>query len=294
MQEVFGKMEKVVLERALYVVATPIGNMGDATLRMVQILKSCGHLFCEDSRVSRKLLEFYDLGERHLEIYNDNSDDRQRDYIVNLLEKGNSVALLCDAGTPTISDPGLKLKQRCRNSGLKIIPVPGASACIAAISASCLGSDRFFFRGFLPSPLEKRKQELEELMARNETVICYESPLRLISTLKIIADFDDNKMICVARELTKMFEDIRTEKAGEMLVYYENKFAGGRVKGEIVLLLEKNSRPRGLDLNDLDSILKTSLKYLSLKNSAEFFSEALGLGKKEVYNKLLLLGERHE
>jgi 16S rRNA (cytidine1402-2'-O)-methyltransferase len=294
MQEVFDDTAKIPLENALYVVATPIGNMGDVTLRMLEVLRSCDHIFCEDTRVSRKLLEFCGLATKSLEIYNDNSDDSQRSHIIKLLENGSSVALICDAGTPAISDPGFKMKQRCRESGIGIIPIPGPSACIAAISASCIGSDKFFFRGFLPSPLDRRKQELRTLMARNESVVCYESPLRLISTLKIIVELDSERMLCVAREITKMFEDIRTDRASEILRYYENKFTGGRVKGEIVLLLEKNTKPGGLDLNDLDTMLKVSLKYLSLRDSAEFFSEALHLGKKEIYSKLLLLGKKHE
>lgn len=283
----------MVLERALYVVATPIGNREDVTIRMVRILKSCDHLFCEDSRVSRKLLEFCGLGAKHLGVYNDNSGEGQRDHIVSLLENGSAVALLSDAGTPAIADPGFRLKQRCLESGIRVIPVPGASACIAAVSASPLASDKFFFQGFLPKPLERRRRELKELMARGETVVCFESPLRLVSTLKIIADLDDRRIVCVAREMTKLFEDIETERASEMLRRYEDKFAGARVKGEIVLLLEKNDSPPVLDLNNLEGMLRASLKYLSLRDAAELFSEVLGLGRKEVYGKLLLLGERH-
>ncbi|MDR2777802.1 MAG: 16S rRNA (cytidine(1402)-2'-O)-methyltransferase [Rickettsiales bacterium] len=292
MQELFSGVEGTTLENALYVVATPIGNMEDITLRMLRVLRSCDHIFCEDTRISYRLLKFCGLAPRNLGIYNDNSNEDQRTRIVDILKKGASVAIICDAGTPGISDPGFRLKQRCRENGLKIIPVPGPSACIAAVSASCIGSDRFFFRGFLPPSLEPRKQELEKLLARDESVVCYESPHRLLSTLEIIAELDGERMICVARELTKIFEDIRTEKASEMLKYYRTRFADGRVKGEIVLLLEKSTRPeKGLDLNDMDVILRISLKYLSLRDSARFLSEAFHLGRKEIYDRLLILGK---
>ncbi|MDR1425615.1 MAG: 16S rRNA (cytidine(1402)-2'-O)-methyltransferase [Rickettsiales bacterium] len=291
MQVIFDNTDKMALERALYIVATPIGNMEDITLRALKVLNSCDHIFCEDTRVSYKLLKFYDMAPKNLGIYNDNSDSSQRSRIVEIIENGSSVVLICDAGTPAIADPGFKLKQKCRENNIKIIPIAGSSACAAAISAACIGSDRFFFSGFLPAPLDRRKRELGELLGRSESVICFESPLRLITTLKIIVELDNKRVICVARELTKIFEDIRTETADEMLEYYSNKFPNGRVKGEIVLLLEKNTEPTGVDLNDLDNILAMSLKYLSVKNSAELFSEVFHLAKKKLYSKLLFLKE---
>ncbi|MDR2778288.1 MAG: 16S rRNA (cytidine(1402)-2'-O)-methyltransferase [Rickettsiales bacterium] len=282
------------LKKALYVVATPIGNMGDITLRALEVLRRCDCIVCEDTRNSLKLLNFYGIKSRNIKVYNDNSDDHRRDSIVSFIQKGNSAAMISDAGTPLISDPGYRLLKSCRDSAVEIIPIPGSSACIAAMSVSCLGSDRFLFVGFLPSSLGQRKQELSELLERKESIICYESPLRLISTLEIIANLDGERVICVARELTKIFEDIKTGKVIEILDYYREKFSLEKARGEIVIIIERTNRPKKLDFNNMDNILKLSLKYLSIKNSAELFSKVFGISKGKVYDRLLFLGKRHE
>jgi 16S rRNA (cytidine1402-2'-O)-methyltransferase len=287
-------MDDSKLRRALYVVATPIGNMGDITLRALEVLRKCDCILCEDSRNSLKLFNFYGIVPKNIRVYNDWSDNGQRDFVVNFIENVGSVALISDAGTPLISDPGYKLLQSCRGSGIEITPIPGSSACIAAMSVSCIGSDRFLFYGFLPASLEQRKQELAKLLAREESVICYESPLRLISTLEIIAVLDSERVLCVARELTKIFEDLKTAVVTEILDYYREKFPSGEARGEIVLVIERNKRPKKLDFNNIDNILKLSLKYLSLKSSAELFSKAFQVSRGEIYKRLLFLKEQYE
>ncbi|MDR2077352.1 MAG: 16S rRNA (cytidine(1402)-2'-O)-methyltransferase, partial [Rickettsiales bacterium] len=250
-------MEDTKLRKALYVVATPIGNMGDITLRALEVLRKCDCVLCEDTRNSLKLFKFYEIKPKNIRIYNDMSDDSQRNSIVNFIQNSGSVALISDAGTPLISDPGYKLLQSCRNIGIEIIPIPGSSACITAMSVSCIGSDRFLFYGFLPSSLGRRKQELAKLLDREESVICYESPLRLVSTLETIANLDSERVVCVARELTKIFEDIKTARITEILNYYREKFTSMGAKGEIVIVIERNNRPKKLDFNNINNILKT-------------------------------------
>lgn len=287
MQELLNidKIKKIELENALYIVATPIGNLKDITIRAIEVLNSCNYIFCEDTRVSGKLLKKYNIEHSRLKIYNDHSDDFQREYIVNLIKDGNSVVLITDAGTPTISDPGYKLLNICIKNRIKIIPIPGCSACITAISTSGIGSDKFLFYGFLPTSKTQKENELKSLMTRNETIICYESPIRLINTLKIIQKIDKDRIICIARELTKIFEEIKTDNTTNLIDYYENNT--DKIKGEFVIIIEKCESNKELDLNNIDPMLKESLNYLSLKDAAEFFSKVLNLNRKDIYSKLL-------
>lgn len=287
MQELLNidKIKKIELENALYIVATPIGNMKDITIRAIEVLNNCNYIFCEDTRISGKLLKNFNIKHSGLKIYNDHSDDYQREYIVNLIKCGNSVTLITDAGTPTISDPGYKLLNICIKNIIKIIPIPGCSACITAMSASGIGSDKFLFYGFLPNSKNKKENEMKSLMTRNETVICYESPMRLVNTLKIIQKIDKNRIVCIARELTKIFEEIKTDSITNLIDYYENNT--DKIKGEFVIIIEKCESNKELDLNNIESMLKESLNYLSLKDAAEFFSKVLNLNRKDIYNNLL-------
>lgn len=293
MQELLNiyKIKKIELECALYVVATPIGNLKDITIRALEVLNSCNYIFCEDTRVSGKLLKKYNIEHSRLKVYNDYSDDSQREYIINLVKDGNSVAIITDAGTPTISDPGYKLINRCIENIIKIIPIPGCSACITAMSASGIGSDKFLFYGFLPASKTQKENELESLLSRNETIICYESPMRLINTLKTIQRIDRDRIICIAKELTKIFEEIKNDTVTNLIDYYQSN--PDKIKGEFVIIIEKCKSNKELDLNNIDPMLMESLNYLSLKNSAEFFSKVLNLNRKDIYNKLLIFRQKN-
>ena len=286
MQELIKRIEKIKLENALYVLATPIGNIKDITFRAIEVLKSCDYIFCEDTRVSGNLLNMYAIEHSRLSVYNDHSNEKQREFIVNLIAKEHkSVVLISDAGTPTLSDPGYKLLMECWKNNVKIIPIPGCSAGITAISASAISTDKFLFYGFLPTSKSSRKKELTDLMSKEEAVILYESPNRLLDILESIKNLDKNRIICVAKELTKTFESIITDSAEDVFLYYSKN--QDKVKGEFVVIIEKAEKTDKLDLKNIDNMLECSLKYMSVKGSAEFFSDVFKLKKSEVYKRLL-------
>lgn len=290
MQELIRKIDKIKLESALYILSTPIGNIKDITFRAVEVLKSCDYIFCEDTRVSGNLLNMYAIEHNKLNIYNDHSNEKQRKQIIDLLLNNKSVVLISDAGTPTISDPGYKLLLDCLKNNLKIIPIPGCSACIAALSVSAISTDKFLFYGFLSANKNLRKKELENLMFREEAVILYETPMRLMNTLEIIKNVDSKRNICVAKELTKSFESVITKSVEDIFFYYNSN--QNKIKGEFVIIIEKTKELNKLDLKNIDSMLMNSLKYMSVKDASEFFSDIFRLNKREIYEKLLTFKEK--
>jgi 16S rRNA (cytidine1402-2'-O)-methyltransferase len=286
MQNFFNNIALTQLEPALYVLATPIGNLKDITLRALDVLKLCNIFFCEDTRVSKKLLAMYGLVEnKQLFTYNNYSEEKVRKNIFDLIGKGNPVALMSDAGTPLISDPGFKLVRFLKDNDVKVIPVGGISAGIAALSCSGISSDRFEFFGFLPSKNREKTEKLQEIFAKNSSVICYESPNRLLDTLEIMKNIDGGRIVCVAREITKKFESMITNRVSCLYDYYFNN--QNELRGEIVVIVEKNTEIKRLDLNNLDAILRGSLKYMSVKDSSEFLSGVLNMSKKKLYGILI-------
>ncbi len=279
----------IKLENALYIISTPIGNMNDITIRALEVLLTLDYIFCEDTRVTNKLLEHYKLNKKSLFVYNDFSKDYEREKIIKLLKDGKSIGLVSDAGTPLISDPGFKLVKECKENSLKVIPICGASAMLTCLVASGLPSDKFLFYGFLSEKENERKKEIEKLKYRNETIIIYESPKRVLFTineiLNIIGDID----ICVGRELTKIYEDIKTDKISNILKYYgENP---DKLRGEFVLII-KNDNIKNQDINlEKIKIIYNNLKnYMKPKEIADFIVK-IGYhnDKKEVYNILLTM-----
>ncbi len=225
-----------ILENALYIISTPIGNMDDITIRALKVLSKVDYIFCEDTRITNKLLEHYDLGKKSLFVYNDFSKEYDRQKIIKLLEDGKSIGLVSDAGTPLISDPGFKLVRECKEKNIKVIPICGASAVLSALVASGLASEHFLFYGFLSEKENERKKEIEKLSDKDETIIIYESPKRIMYTLKEIFNIMGDVDVCVAREITKIYEDIKTSKVSEIIKYYEDN--EDKVKGEFVLIVK--------------------------------------------------------
>ena len=218
----------------LFVVATPIGNLQDISFRAVETLKKVNCIFAEDTRTSKKLINHYDIDTK-LYSYHDHSSEKEIARLLDILKDHKDVALISDAGTPTISDPGYSLIRQCINEGIDVIPIPGASALTAAISASGLPSDAFAFIGFLPTK-KGRKKKISSLENLDMTIVLFESPHRLIKTLNQLKEALGERPIVVARELTKLYEEIIRGNFSSTIEFFEAK----KIKGEIVIMIGKN------------------------------------------------------
>ncbi|WP_462351005.1 16S rRNA (cytidine(1402)-2'-O)-methyltransferase [Fusobacterium varium] len=216
----------------LYIVATPIGNLEDMTFRAVRTLKEVNYIFAEDTRVTRKLLNHYEI-ENTVYRYDEHTKMHQITNIINLLKEGKDIALVTDAGTPCISDPGYELVDAAHNEGIRVVPIPGASALTAAASAAGITMRRFCFEGFLPK--KKGRQTLLKALADEErTIVIYESPFRIEKTLRDIEQFMGVKEVVIIREITKIYEEILRGTTTELI----EKLAKNPIKGEIVLLIK--------------------------------------------------------
>jgi len=218
----------------LFVVATPIGNLQDFTFRGVETLKTVHCIFAEDTRTSKKLINHYDIDTK-LYSYHDHSSEKEIDRLLEILKDQKDVALISDAGTPTISDPGYGLIRECIREGIDIIPIPGASALTAAISASGLPSDAFTFIGFLPTK-KGRKKKISFLKNLDTTIVLFESPHRLIKTLNQLKESLGERPVVVGRELTKLYEEIIRGNFSSTIDFFNLK----KIKGEIVIMIGKN------------------------------------------------------
>ena len=216
----------------LYIVATPIGNLEDMTFRAVRTLKEVNYIFAEDTRVTRKLLNHYEI-ENTVYRYDEHTKMHQIANIINILKEGKDIALVTDAGTPCISDPGYELVDAAHNEGIRVVPIPGASALTAAASAAGITMRRFCFEGFLPK--KKGRQTLLKALADEErTIVIYESPFRIEKTLRDIEQFMGVKEVVIIREITKIYEEILRGTTTELI----EKLAKNPIKGEIVLLIK--------------------------------------------------------
>ncbi|MFT7300371.1 MAG: 16S rRNA (cytidine1402-2'-O)-methyltransferase [Porticoccus sp.] len=272
----------------LYVVATPIGNLGDMVTRAVDVLHAVDLIAAEDTRHSGRLLKHLGI-ETPLVAYHDHGDDRQAARIIHALEAGQTVALISDAGTPLISDPGYKLVRAVRLSGFKVIPVPGPCAIIAALCASGLPSDRFTFEGFSPHKSSARIKKFESLAKEPRTLIFYESPHRIVDTLADMAGvFGAEREAVMARELTKTYETFLT---GTLMDLHQQVVAdSNQQKGEIVLIL------RGLDVSaevpdnaEQERVLSLLLDELPLKQATSLAAKITGGQKNSLYQLALSL-----
>lgn len=254
------------LKAGLYVVSTPIGNLSDITLRAIETLKNSDIIFCEDTRVSGKLLAKH-LINTPLSVYNDKSDERTRNYIIKNIESGKIVSLISDAGTPLISDPGYKLVRDLRKKGYFIDVVPGVSSPIAALSISGLASDRFVFAGFLPKTDISKEGVFAELKDIDATLIFFDSSLRIVDSLKIALKVLGNRQANISRELTKLFQESRTSDISSLIEHYENT----PPKGEVVLLIS-GDKVNSVTKQEITEEIKELLK---LGGSAKDITEKL-------------------
>jgi len=221
----------------LYIVSTPIGNLEDITLRAIRILKEVDLIAAEDTRHTGHLLKHYDI-HTALTSYFEGNESKKKEFILSKLKHGSQIALVSDAGTPGISDPGFRLIQLAIENKIPVIPIPGPSAVIAALSVAGLPTDSFLFKGFLPHKSKKKRDLLKELEGMRETLIFYESPHRLSETLKDIFEIFGDREIVLTRELTKIYEEILRGKVSEI----QNQLAKRNLKGEITLVVSGRTR----------------------------------------------------
>jgi len=280
--------EPARLAPGLYVVATPIGNMRDITLRALEVLGSAGLVLCEDTRVTKKLLDRHHLSPKLL-AYHDHNAASVRPRVLAELDKGSAVALVSDAGTPLVSDPGFKLVEAAIESGHRVFPIPGASAALAALVSAGLPSDRFFFEGFLPPKSAARKTRLSELRTIPATMIFYESGPRLSESLADMAATLGDRNAAVCRELTKAFEEVRRGSLAGLATHYQET---GAPKGEIVIVVSPPGDEAPLDDADIDARIEAALKKLSLKDASAAIASETGLPRKEIYARALALAEK--
>lgn len=285
-----GMLRAKPMEVALYVVATPIGNLGDITLRALQTLAGVNLIACEDTRVSGKLLQRYQIS-KQLIAYHDHNATKQGPSIIRSLERGEAVALISDAGTPLISDPGFRLINDVLEAGFKVIPIPGASSPITALSASGLATDNFLFAGFLPPKKVARRKRLETLASVDTSLIFLESPKRLSACLIDCAEvFGDARIGVVAREMTKVYE---TFSRGSLRKLAQSFGEGDTPKGEIVLLIGPPGE-RQIDETAVDEQLTTLLKTHRLKDATEMLAGETGLSRRNLYQRALKIKDRQK
>ena len=273
------------LKSGLYLVATPLGSARDITLRALDVLNSCDAIVAEDTRSMRKLLNIHNIpiNGRPLFSYNDFNGDRVRPKILSLLSSNQAVAYASDAGMPLIADPGYQLSKQAAERGFLVTSVPGASACLTALSLSGLPTDRFFFEGFLPVSTEKRREKLKELAQIPSTLIFYESPKRLTKMFNdLVAIMGENRRAVIARELTKKFEEIISGTLSDLYALTQKE----KLKGELVVLIDR-PLPTSLTDTDIRAQLSVVLDKMSLRDASNFVAATHGLSKRYVYSLAL-------
>ena len=275
------------MDSGLYVVATPIGNLNDLGVRALEVLRGVELIAAEDTRHSQRLLQHYAIG-TPLMAYHDHSDERAVRKICACIESGGSVALVSDAGTPLISDPGYRLVRAVQDAGFVVRPIPGACAAVAALSASGLATDRFLFEGFLPARAGARTHRLERLARETATLIFYEAPHRVLECLQAMTTaFGAGREAVLAREVTKTFETIRRGTLEELLAFVEAD--ANQQKGEIVLLVAGARGGTPEVTAEIAGLLQRLARELPAKTAAAVVAEHTGLRKKQLYDLLLEL-----
>jgi 16S rRNA (cytidine1402-2'-O)-methyltransferase len=270
----------------LYVVATPVGNLEDITLRALRILKEADLIACEDTRRTAKLLARYGISTPRESYHQFNEASRAR-RLIQLLREGENIALVTDSGTPLVSDPGYEIVSSCRKEGIQVIPVPGPSAAIAALTGSGLPAESFFFAGFLPSRGSMRRRRLAELAAIPATLVIFEAPHRLLSSLEDMVSIFGVRRACIARELTKVHEEFLNGTLPELLPEIR---ARPKIQGEITLVIEKGEkqpvsacRPESLRQHLEEEMRRTGL---ARNEALKAVAKQRGLSRKQAYNLL--------
>jgi 16S rRNA (cytidine1402-2'-O)-methyltransferase len=276
------------LAPGLYVVATPIGHLGDITLRALEVLAAADVIACEDTRVTRKLTDRYGI-ETPLTPYHDHNAAVARPKLMARLAAGASIALVSDAGTPLISDPGYKLVRAAREAGHGVTAVPGSSAVMAALAVAGLATDRFFFEGFLPAKSGARRARIAEIAAIPATLVLFETGPRLAAALEDLAAGFGSREAAICRELTKLYEEVRRADLATLARDYADRDAP---RGEIVIVIGPpvQTQPQP---GDIDRLLRDALGRTSVKDAVAEVAQASGMPRRDVYQRALALAKEH-
>ena len=273
----------------LYIVATPIGNRADISARAVDVLRGVDRVVAEDTRHSGRLLAHLGI-DRPMMSLHEHNEAQATQRVIDLLVSGESLALVSDAGTPLISDPGYALVRACREQGLRVEPIPGACALIAALSVSGLPTDRFRFEGFLPRRQQARLAHLETLQREPATLVFFESSHRIVEALRdLLAVFGPDRLAVIARELTKLHETVRSAPLADLLVWVESD--EDQRRGEFVLMLAGAPAEVAASATDVDSMLKILLDELPVKQAARIAARITGEKKNRLYQRALELAD---
>ena len=281
-----ARVEAAALAPGLYVVATPIGNLGDVSLRALTTLAAADAILAEDTRVTHRLLDRYDIAAPLL-AYHEHNAAEVRPRVLARLAAGEALALVSDAGTPLVSDPGYKLVVEAAAAGIAVFALPGPCAAIAALTTAALPTDRFFFEGFLPAKAAARRERIAALRAIPATLVVYEAPSRLAESLADLAAGLGPRPAAVARELTKLHEETRRATLVELAQHYG---AAGAPKGEIVVVVGPPQAAGRPEASALDAMILDALAGLSVKDAAAVVAAEAGLPRREVYARALKLG----
>ena len=273
------------LPSGLYLVATPIGNLLDLSLRAIEVLQNVDVIACEDTRITSKILNRHNI-KTDMRTYHEHNATRVRPAILSKIKQGGAIALVSDAGTPTISDPGYKLVKECIESGIEISSTPGANAAITGLLLSGLPTNRFLFAGFLSPKTNQRRNELEELANVSATLIFYESAKRLAKTLKDMVEQLGDRPAAIARELTKYHEEVRRNKLSVLTSHYLNT---GAPKGEIVIVVGPPLKKTPPSEKELDDLILAQLQTLSVRDTTAKIALETGLPKQKIYAQALRL-----
>jgi 16S rRNA (cytidine1402-2'-O)-methyltransferase len=272
------------MKPGFYLVATPIGNLRDITFRALDVLSSVDLIICEDTRVTGKLMGAYGF-KKKMQVYNDHSTDHQRESLIKAVQEGQSIAVLSDAGTPLVSDPGYKLVRGAVEQGLYVTSIPGPNAALPALQLSGLPTDQFSFLGFLPPKTSARQTVLKKWEATPGTLIIYETGPRLLESLQDMRITLGNRDAAVTRELTKMYEEVRRGTLSDLILHYSAK---GAPKGEIVVILG-HAVAEVLSTESIEKQLIKALDKMSVRDAAEMVAQATGKPKKTIYTLALKL-----
>ncbi len=276
----------------LYLVATPIGNLQDISLRALEILRTVDLIACEDTRHTRKLLTHFRIS-NSLISYHEHNEQERADELADRLVRGENIAVVSDAGTPGICDPSFRIVERAHEIGAKVVPIPGAAAFVSAVVASGIATDSIYFGGFLPSKKGERQKRLKEVMGIPATLVFYETPHRLQKSLADCSEILGDRKAAVVRELTKLHEEIVIGTLSEIV----SRFAGKTLKGEIVLVIERSTgKTQAIVAADVSTLSKRIREFekqgVESKTALKKAAKECGLSKSEAYR--MILGQKHD